>query len=240
MSLSSYNPSARYRDKAMNRMANVLATLMIVVVSAAIGFWMGRQYGAESVVSLKNQVQTLTQQNGTLQDSVTELRAEAQTANTRYEQLKQEYNEQIPEGPMRDITSLIREQLKQGMDPERLSFVVRSARPPTGCTEPETKRFVLSTPASTGPESSMSVADGTVTITGSGTSAVNSGGNPEAWFDPAQPVAIRFKAGALSETKNGTLPLRHSVVVEGREYRFTVEEGSRSFVRVVYDSCAYP
>ena len=58
--------------------------------------------------------------------------------------------------------------------------------------------------------------------------------------DPAQQVTVRFKNGEVAETKKGILPLRHSIIVNNREYRFTVEEGSRSFAKVVYDSCAYP
>src|SRR5688572_7130898 len=111
MALGSYDPFNRYRNRALQRVNNLFATVLIIVMSVASGFWLGRQFGAESVISLKEQVQTLTQQNTELQDSVTGLRAEAQTANTRYEQMRQQYNEQIPEGPMQDLTNLVHEQI---------------------------------------------------------------------------------------------------------------------------------
>lgn len=217
-----------------------MAMVIVIAFSAGVGFWFGMQFGAGNVISLKEQVKTLSDQNTMLQDSVTQIRAEAQVANSRYEQLKQEYNAAIPEGPMQDLIKIMREQLDQGMDPQRLAFFIKSARPPTGCTEPETKRFVLTTPAYKGQDSVVSVADGAVIITGSGVSARNAKGEPEAWYDPSQKITLVFKHGGASETKTGNLPLRHSMVVENREFRFTVEEGSRSFARVVFDSCAYP
>lgn len=240
MTLSSYNPHNRYRARAMQRMTNAISMIIVIGLSASVGFWMGKQYGVEKVISLKDQVEGLTKERNLLQGNVTELRAEAQTANTRYEQVKAEYNAVLPEGPMQDLTRLVKEQLDQGMAPERLSFVIKSARPPTDCTDPETKRFVVSTPSYTGPDSSTSVADGAIIIKAKGTSASNKEGQPEAWYDPAQNVEVQFIANGTTEVKKGAFPIRHSVISGNREYRFTVEEGAKSFAKVTFDSCAYP
>jgi len=240
MSLSSYNPHNRYRERAQARMTNAISMVLVIALSACVGFWMGKQYGVEKNISLEDQVENLTKERNTLQGNVTELRAEAQTANTRYEQIKAEYNAILPEGPMQDLTKLVRQQIDQGMAPERLSFVIKSARPPTGCTDPETKRFVVSTPNYTGPASSASVADGGIVIKAKGASASNKDGNAEAWFDPAQTVEVTFTSPEGTETKKGTFPIRHSVVHAGREYRFTIEEDAKSFAKAVFDSCAYP
>ena len=158
----------------------------------------------------------------------------------RYEKLQEEVQSVLPEGPVQDLVSLVREQLKQGMDPERLSFVIRSARPPTGCVDPQSKRFVVNTPAYNGPKSIALIADGLIEISGSGSSARNSKNKPEAWYDPAKRVGINFKHNNKVETKKGTLPLRYSVVSGDREYRFTIEAGTKSFARIMYDSCSYP
>lgn len=236
----SYDPSARYKAKAKQRFMNFMVFSSVVLISAGIGFWLGGQSAAEQTIKLKNENKALTTQHDELQDSLTELRAEAQTANTRFEQIKKEYAELIPEGPMQDLTALLRTQLEKGMDPQRLAFFIRSARPPTGCVEPDVRRFVVSTPAYRGPDSVVSVADGSIKITASGVSARNDKGQPEAWFDPAQPVHIAFTSPNGTDNKKGTLPIQHSVVAGNREYRFTIEQGSRSFAKVVYDSCSYP
>ena len=224
----------------MQRVSSAMGMVIVILMSTGVGLWFGKQYAAQNQINLHEEVGSLTRQNQELQQNVTELRAEAQTANTRYEQIRAEYESAIPEGPMQDIIKLIREQLGQGMAPERLAFLIRSARPPTGCTEPETKRFVVTTPAYKGPDSAVTLADGKVVVTAEGVSAKNDKGAPEAWFDPAQSVTVRFRSGQTTEAKAGTFPIRHSLIVENREYRFTVEEGSRSFAKVVFDSCAYP
>ncbi len=240
MTLSSYNPSNRYRDRSKQRMTGMVSMILVIALSACVGFWVGKQYGVERAISLADQVDVLTKERNTLVKNVTELRAEAQVANTRYEQIKAEYNAQIPEGPMQDLMRLVREQTAQGMAPERLAFFIKSARPPTGCTDPENKRFVVSTPNYTGPDSNVSVADGAVVVTAKGVSAINKEGKAEAWFDPAQPVEVTFTTKDGNDVKKGVFPITNSIVVENREYRFTVEEGAKSFARVVFDSCAYP
>lgn len=241
MFINQYNPHHRYRERSAQKVANVLSFFLIITMSVGVGIWMGRQFGAESVITLKRQNKSLSDQVDELQTALTDLRAEAQTANTRFEQLRAEYNAAVPEGPMQDLLKLVKQQLDEGMEPGRLSFLIRSARPPTGCTEADSKRFIVSTPTYKGENSAVTIAEGAVVIFGSGASAKNNQGHAEAWYDPAQSVTITFRnAKGDAEQKTGTLPIRHSVVVDDREYRFTIEEGSRSFARVVYDSCSYP
>lgn len=240
MSLRNYNPHTRYKEKAAQRMASTLGILAVMIVSILIGFWFGKQFGAEQLIKFKDENIALTQERDILRDKMTEITATAQTSNKRYEQLQEEVESILPEGPMQDIVTLVREQLDQGMNPERLSFVIRSARPPTGCVDPENKRFVISTPAYKGPESAAQIADGAVKITGSGASARNDKGKPEAWYDPSKSVTVIFEHNGKKEKKRSTLPIKYSVVVADREYRFTIEPGAKSFAKVTYDSCSYP
>ena len=240
MSLSNYNPHRRYKERSAQRMASALGVLAVIIISILIGFWLGKQYGAEHLITLKDEAAVLKIERDLLQESVTEFSATAQTANKRYQQLQEEVESIIPKGPMQDLVTLIRDQLKQGMDPERLSFVIRSTRPPTGCTDPESKRFVINTPAYKGPESVASIADDTIAISGSGSSARNDKNLPEAWYDPAKRVEVIFKYNDKTETKKRVLPIRYSVVSGDREYRFNIEAGARSFAKVTFDSCSYP
>ncbi len=240
MSLRQYNPHTRYKERNAQRMASALGVIAVILISVLIGFWLGKQFGAEHLITLKDEVKTLRQERDDLQTQVAELGATAQTANKRYTQLQEEVDSILPAGPMQDLVTLVREQLKQGMDPERLSFVIRSARPPSGCTEAKSKRFVIKTPAYSGPESLANVADGNVKVGGNGQSARNAKGLPEAWFDPLKTVEVFFMSEGKREVKKGILPLRYSTVVGNREYRFTIEKGPRSFAKVFYDSCSYP
>lgn len=240
MSLNSYNPHTRYKERAAQRMSSFLGVLAVIIMASLLGFWLGKQFGAANGIRLNDEVKTLTAERDELQGQVTELSATAQTANKRYEQLQEEVESILPAGPTQDLVTLVREQLKQGMDADRLAFVIRSARPPTGCTAPENKRFVIKTPTYNGPTSYASIADGQIKITGSGQSARNEKNLPEAWYDPSKSVSVTILNAGAQEVKQGILPLRYSTVIDDREYRFTIESGARSFAKVVYDSCSYP
>ena len=104
-----------------------------------------------------------------------------------------------------------------------------------------TRRFLLQTPLYNGANRSVSFANNTVTVEGEGESARDSDGKPEAWYDPAKPVRIRFTmiGGETSEV-SGKLPLHHSVVADGAEQRFSVVAGERGFVEIVGDRCRFP
>ncbi len=241
MSLRSYNPNDRYRRRNATR----LFGLICVVVSFALGFGLGLMFSKHKAAwdeaGLKQSIQALQAERDTMQESITAISQQAQTANMRLEELQKTYNEMLPEGAMRELLPIVQQRLQEGMDPQRLSFVIRSTRPPTNCTDPQNMRFVPSTPTYKGPKSQVSVAEGAVVIEGEGMSATNPKGQTEAWYDPSRQVTIRFKVKDQPEkTKTGILPLQESIIAENREYRFTAEEGARSFIKITYDSCDYP
>lgn len=241
MSLSYYNPYDRYRRRFAERVAAIAVIVVIAGICAACGFWMGRLYAEQNISSLDTRLLEEQQKNTELQTSLTEMRAEAQTATMRYAQLEETYKTAVPAGPTESLLELVRKQLDEGMDPQRLEYAIRSARPPRNCTEPETKRFVIATPANSGPDNQVEIAEGAIVIKGSGASARNDKGDSEAWYDPSKNVALEFiSADGVTAKKAGIMPLHHSVVAGTREYRFTVEEGARSFAKVTFDSCDYP
>ena len=240
MRISSYNPQDRYRRRNSEQFLAFLIVISVIVLAFLLGVWFGKQRAMQIDKDVKTQLETALNEREELQDRVTALSAEAQTANSRYEQLQEEFAEILPEGPLRELSSLLKQQLDEGRSPERLSFLIRSARPPRNCTEPQTKRFVVSSPAYSGPDSSVSLAEGALIISGEGESSVNTNGKPEAWYDPSKGVKIQFAYDGQVVPKSGVLPLRHSLVVANREYRITVAPGARSFAKVTFDSCDYP
>jgi len=239
--MPAYNFKSRYRRRNNERLTGVIFVVLFLFVFFGLGFWLGKQTVHQNTRSLETQFKVISQERDTLQNTVTELRAENQTVQARYKQLQQTYEENLPEGPLRELVSVLKQQLEEGRDPARLSFLIRSARPPRNCTEPETKRFVVSTPAYDGPESEMTIAEGALVIKAHGISAMNASGKAEAWYDPTKNVAFEFLGqGGVKEKKSGMFPMNHSIVVGNREYRLTISEGARSFAKVTFDSCDYP
>ncbi|MAF97541.1 MAG: hypothetical protein CMH26_02785 [Micavibrio sp.] len=241
MIITPYNPRDRYKRRAADQMAGLLTVVALIAVSFGLGFWLGGKNSSYQYGVMQREVVEVNEQNLELQNTVTELRAEAQTAVARYEQVQKLYNQMAPEGPMRDLVKMLKDQVDEGRDPERLAFLIRSARPPRNCSEAQSRRFVVSTPAYSGPESKLVLADGALVVAAEGASALNSQGKPEAWFDPSKRIKLSFALlGGQVEKKEAILPVHHSVVVDDREYRFTITDGARSFAKVTYDSCDYP
>lgn len=242
MTIGRYNPRSRYRERASKRMNMVVISALLAGSFIGFGFWMGRQHAVFQIESLKKETDRAVADAKTMQDELTKVRADAQTANSRLEQLQQQYDQELPkEGPVRELVQLVNKQLQAGMSPDRLSFVIRSVRPPRNCSDPQTKRFMVRTPAYNGPDSVASIGEGAIGVSGIGASARNKQGQMEAWYDPTQPVTVTFKgAGGEIERKTGNLPLQHSQIAGGREYRFTLSEGEKSFIKVTFDSCDYP
>ncbi len=242
MTLGQYNPRSRYRDRAVQRFNKAILFVLAMGICFGFGFFIGGQNAVVQNGTLKLEVEDMTGRLKTLQDELTGVRAEAQTATSRFEQLKTQYERDMPQdGPMREIVDMVRKQISDGMAPDRLAFVLRSARPPRNCSDPSTKRFIIRTPAYKGSDSVVTVGEGAIVISGTGVSAKTRDGQLESWFDPTQQINLTFKnAHGELEKKSGTLPFQHSAIAGGKEYRFTFAEGEKSFVKVTFDSCDYP
>ncbi len=240
MSFSAYNPYDRYKKRSAKRISRFIIFSFIFTIIFGIGYWVGGMRYHQKIYILEEQNKILIEENSAVKDDIVSMRAEAQTANVRLEQLKASYNELLSDGDMRDIVKLVRKQIEQGVDAQRLKSVIISARPPQNCSDPKSKRFIVVTPVYKGPSSVASI-NGVIFISGTGVSSKNDKGNKEAWFDARQPVKITFKEkGKEPEYKEGVLPIHHSMIIGDKEYRFTITKGAKSFAKVTFDYCDYP
>ncbi len=238
-----YNTRKRYRQRARERLSFFIKASLVILVIGLIAIWVGKNYSSGQSSSLQQKITEQNKEIQTLQEDLLSARADSQTAMSRYVQLREEVSKELPnEGPLRELVALIRERLDEGMDPERLRFILESARPPRNCVDAAIKRFVVIIPNYKGPESGITLGeDDVISVAGKGIAAKNDEGEDEAWFDPAKPVSITFSTSSgLSETKEGVFPIYHSLVVGDKEYRFTIDEGTQSFAKVTFDHCDYP
>lgn len=240
MSFQSYNPHNRYRNRAAHRLSSFLAYLALMLIAGLIGFWLGKQYGAEKLITAQAKVETLLETEKQQQEQITELSTKVQATNMRFEKLKKNVESTTPIGKAKDLVQLINTELDKGADAERLSFIIKSGRPPTGCIDPETKHFVVATPLYKGPVSQVEIAGGAIKISAKGVSAKNDKGEKEVWYDPQRTITASFSYDDKKSNKKGVMPIRQSLIVGEREYRFTIESGAQSFAKVTFDSCNYP
>ncbi len=241
MSYGLYDYDRRYRRRFWSRLAKTLLALVLVSALAAFSYQLGVEQLKSREVSLMAEIEALTTAQQQAEQRIAELRQVAQTAQVRANELEVLYQRNVPSGELAKLVELAARRLSEGVDPARLAFVLEQTANVRSCTARETRRFVLPTPLYRGANTSVAFADGAVTVTGEGEAFRNAEGNREAWFDPTQPVTLRFvqAGGETSETK-GLLPIQKSVVVGDREFRFTVSPGARSFVEVSGDNCRFP
>jgi len=105
-------------------------------------------------------------------------------------------------------------------------------------SEPVVKTFRVQTPVSQAGRDRAGFADNRIVVAANGISAVSKNGDPLAWFDPDQPVAVSFRMlDGRVEDAGGILPVRHRMALDGIEYRFTVSRAARGLVDVAGLPC---
>ncbi len=231
----------RYKQRNREGFFRGVSLVAILAAASMLGYYAGTKKNEQDKRQIEIHNVDLQQQTESAEQTRTSLQAKYQTLVIQYQQLAEKYKRELPQGDLPLVTTLAKEQLDKGMAPNRLVQIIRSAQPPQNCSEAVSKRFILSTPVYKGPQSAITFADGAITVTGNGEPSANNRRNKEAWFDPGKPVSMVFHViGGKKDEKTGLLPLHHTIIVQNREYRFTVSEGPRSFVVVTSDSCDYP
>ena len=217
--------------------------LVGVAVAGFVAYETGRAQNEAELDRLGAEVADLEQQVIDARETALAARERERSARERAHAIAERYQRDVPTGERRDLLMLIDRRLEEGLTPDRLAFVLAEVQPREACAEEvETKRFLLTTPVAVSRESTVTFGEGRITVTGQGTPARNDEGRPEAWFDPAQPVSIRFlKLDGAVSLAEGLLPLAHRLVDGEREWRFQVRpHDERGFVEVTAQTCAFP
>lgn len=241
MTLGRYDYDKRYRRRFLTGFVKLGLLAALLLGTGLFAYQMGVEQMKGRDASLREEVSTLSRQKAELELLAGQMQNAARTAEARAADSEARLKREVPTGELARLAKLVGERLSAGLDPARLAFVIEHAQTQRNCQQPDSKRFVLATPLLKAGNRSTTFGNGTITVTGEGLSARNPQGQPESWYDPAQPVRIRIVTQAGKETVvAGTLPLHQSVVVDQTEHRFTFTPGPRSYVEVTADRCPFP
>lgn len=232
----------RRRTAAIRRTIWVATVGCLLIAVSGYAYQIGASTSQAKSDQLKSDVVRFQEGNLELRDRLAEVSERLAEAEQRAASLEARYERDVPLGEAATLMRQVMRQLDQGADPARLGFLIRSVGQSVPCELlPETRRFMVETPISIGPRSSVNFGDGRINVRGSGVSARSADGSPEAWFDPSQPVSVSFSPlGGPDQTVVGELPLNHRMVIDGREYRFNLMAGSRAFIEVTGQACILP
>ncbi|MBM3560185.1 MAG: hypothetical protein FJX53_09995, partial [Alphaproteobacteria bacterium] len=193
-----------------------LALLVVVGGAGYYAYDIGTKLAREDVRRLEARMTELREENSRLRTELAGQQAALRTERDRAAQLQEPYTRDVPAENEQTIMALVRKRIGEGVRPARLAEVVGAARDTVACPDPAaTRRFVVGSPLQRGPTDAVFFAGGTIVVTAAGESAKNERGQPEAWYDPAQPLKARFThvGGQTIETA-GLLPL-HQTILSG-------------------------
>lgn len=232
----------RRKRRVWRRIVRVTFYIAVVLALGVSIYRMGIDRSERAVSELKQQLDDLTRANAQLAAEKRELVKTVEGASARAREVEDRYKRDVPSGPAKELAALVNRKLGAGVDPRRLAFVIGAAQNRRACDDAAvTRRFIAQTELYRGPNSAVSFADNTITITGEGDMARDAGDNPEAWFDPAKPITIHFTMiGGKTFDVSGKLPIHHSIVVGDAEHRFSFIEGDRGFIKVSGTRCRFP
>ena len=242
MSLGLTGQRRRNRRRLAIATAKMLVALSCILVIGWFSFRLGTERMLGQLAHARAEATRLEQDVSAVEVAwaISDLNAEALTGELV--DLRRRFRDEMPGGVVRQLLPLIDAKLSQGVSADRLATVIRAASNERRCDPtPATKRLAVRTSIGPTQNSSISFADASILVTAVGTPSRNSDGSPEAWFDPALPVTVRFALadGRIDEVA-GILPLRRSIILDDWEHRFSVSPGRKGFVSVVNDRCVYP
>ncbi len=145
----------------------------------------------------------------------------------------------LPNEEIRSLLATVTKRANEGVDINRMETIIGGISKDASCSsETDTRRFMIITPVSADEISTASFYRGLITLAGTGSPTLNENGAPEAWFDVTKEITVSFMLpGGDTQEVSGTLPLYHSVITGGNEYRFSITAGRTSFVDASVQLC---
>lgn len=213
-------------------------TLLLAVIGAT-GFYayqVGQRLAQEEIATARTEIERLSAVESGQRDEVARLQGELADTRKRADEFQAKYEQVALSDEMKDLMAALKAKMDSGLDAKRLAFVIGAAERPRRCGGEDSKRFMVKTPKYAGNSTWVRFAD-LITVTAEGVGADN---GADQSFDPEKPVTVHFTAiGGKDSQATGKLPLQHSMVVKGGEFRFTVAPGAKGFVEITGDRCEY-
>jgi ribosomal protein L12E/L44/L45/RPP1/RPP2 len=219
-----------------------LLALALIGAAGVYAYKTGSRLAGRNVAALEGKVGELDQTIEQLQVQAAAQAAAIAAEQARAEEWRRRYEQEVPAGEDKALFDAMRARMAEGVTAERLRFVVERMEARQHCDTPQENRLLLvQTPISGARVQAASFAGGRVSVSLTGVSARDAADNPQAWFDPAQPVTVRvvLPGGGVSAIE-GMLPLNRSMLQGNREYRFGVQPSSRGYVQVTVLRCRFP
>ena len=228
--------TVRNRERSRRRLMIYLRLakwVLLLVIFFGIGYssyQSGLWLAERKLVTLREDLAGLQRLQAETERTRDDLQARLAKANDDIRALQRRYDSDVPTGAPAELLKLARERLSGGLSAERLAEALRLAAPVIACEgRPQLKRFVLRTGPNPVADDTVSFIDGLVSLHAS----------LGAGEDATRPVTLSFtRVNGPPSSVSGKLPLRHTVIVDNVEYRFTVAASDiRGYLTVTMNNC---
>jgi hypothetical protein len=234
----------RRRGRGVRWVLGVVALAAVAAVSGALAYQVATSRYAMEAERLRRDLAVVREASRRAVEQAAAAEQRATLALARSAQAQRERDSAVPRGDAARLLGLLEARLADGLEPERLAFLIHAARAAPPCEDKlEVKRFQPRTPLSTSTLETPTFHGDKVTVTAQAAALRDEDGALRQGFDPAKPVELRFTViGGAIETARGELPLGHSFVLGGRELRFLARSSDKAPGRLELSmqSCAYP
>lgn len=233
----------RRRRRTQWLMFKWFVALCIIGAAGLSAHEMGKRLASNELGRQRDQIESLTARVRELEALNAALRAEVATTEATARNWQTLYERDVARGPAKELFELIQQKLAGGVEADRLKTVLTATQNRRDCRrEAERRKFPLAVRQKDALKASLKFAKGQLSLIAFGVPATDQQGNPEAWFDPAQPVSARLVRDGTTVTEvTGPLPLTTTQILGEREYQFSIEANKlRGTIDFTADSCRFP
>lgn len=239
--MCAYQTRHRQKRAARARMFKSVFFMILLGISAVIGFRFGARDVIANEASLKETIRTLKTTTTDLQNQLGSLETQKKSLEQELATARADYQHDVPVGPAKELSVLVQKRLDEQVPADRLREVIARIPSDKSCKSAQIKRFQPATGDSLTSSASITFEDGSIRINGKGVKAKDENGSAQSWFDPAQEVIVVITNSEGKETTlQGLLPLEHQWVENNAEFHLEFVNGPRSFVQAKIERCKFP
>lgn len=229
------------KQQQRKRLYIFLSILAICLALTYLGYRIGVHQTELIHASMLDDIDSRRDELWAYKKQIDELRQKTEFAIAESKTWQERYAHEIPTGPTKELYEILTKRLEEGLEPERLSFVLRHAQPAPKClAAPIAKKVPIGIKGHSSPQN-IAFFDGDVLLQGEGTFTKNQKGAREFWFDPKNAISITLShATGKKHVATGKLPFQTLLQVDDKAYHFNFRAGPKGYCFVSANICDYP
>lgn len=217
-------------------------TAVVMCLSAAyLGYRLGAYHTELIHDKFLKEIEAQSAELSNYHQHVEDLQQKTELAKAEAQTWQERYTREIPSGPTKELYDILTKKIEEGVQPDRLSFVLRNVQEAPKCLDTQIAKKIPIGIKDQKSAEQISFFDGAVLLQGIGTAAQNQKGDKEFWFNPKNSISMTL-THVTGEKKEitGKLPFHTLLQVSDKAYHFNFRAGPKGYCFVTATLCDYP